>query len=126
MVGNESDTDLGTVTPGRSVVDAATDLRAHGVVRRAWLGVRAVDLDPVASAVMELPGGARITRISPGSPAEAAGLDVDDVVVAVDRTEIDDASDLVLALRRHRPGESITVHYRRGASTVTCEAVLAG
>lgn len=126
VVGNESDTDLGTVTPGDAVVDAAADLRAHGVVRRAWLGVRAIDLDPVASAVMELPGGARITRISPGSPAEQAGLAVDDVVVAVDRTEIDDASDLVLALRRHRPGESITVHYRRGASTETCEAVLAG
>lgn len=126
VVGNETGSDLGTVTPGEVVVEAAADLRAHGVVRRAWLGVRTVDLDPLASSVLEVPGGARITRISPGSPAEAAGLAVDDVVVAVDRTAIADASDLVLALRDRRPGEAVTVHYRRGPSTATCEAVLAG
>ncbi len=126
VVGNEADTDLGAVTPGTAVVDAAADLRAHGVVRRAWLGVRAVDLDPVAASLLDLPGGALVTRVSPGSPAEAAGLAVDDVVVAVDRTAIADASDLVLALRGHRPGTAITVHYRRGSSSATCEAVLAG
>jgi putative serine protease PepD len=126
VVGNETETDLGTATPGAAVVDAAADLRSHGVVRRAWLGVRAIDLDPVAATLMAVGGGARITRISPGSPAAAAGLAVDDVVVAVDRTDIEDASDLVLALRGHRPGEAITVHYRRGSSAATCEAVLAG
>ncbi len=41
-------------------------------------------------------------------------------------TEVADASDLVLALRGHEPGERITVHYRRGADTATCTAVLAG
>ena len=126
VVGNASDTDLAAVTPGAAVLDAAADLRAHGVVRRAWLGVRAVDLDPAAASQLELPGGARITRVSPGSPAEEAGLAVDDVVVAVGGTEIDDASDLVLVLRRHEPGEAITVRYRRGAATAACEATLAG
>ena len=38
--------------------------------------------------------------VSPGSPAEEAGLAIDDVVVAVGGTEIDDASDLVLLALR--------------------------
>ena len=116
----------GAATPAEALVEVATDLRDHGVVRRAWLGVRAVDLDPAAATVLAVAGGARITRVSPDSPAADAGLEVDDVVVAVGDLEVDDASDLVVALRAHEPGDQVSVQYRRGATSASCTAVLAG
>ncbi|MBX3284165.1 MAG: serine protease [Actinobacteria bacterium] len=126
VVGNAAETGLGAATPAEALVEVATDLRDHGVVRRAWLGVRAVDLDPAAATVLAVAGGARITRVSPDSPAADAGLEVDDVVVAVGDLEVDDASDLVVALRAHEPGDQVSVQYRRGATSASCTAVLAG
>src|SRR5690606_21548930 len=81
-------TDAGLVAAvdGATVVHVAAELRDHGEVRRAWLGVQATDVT----------GGARITEVSWASPAAVGGVHVGDVVTAVDDRPVADASDLVL------------------------------
>lgn len=109
---NTSTRNLGAVSPAETVSSVVTDLRDHGKVQRAWLGVRAVDLDPTRATLLGVDGGARLTEITPDSPAEAAGLESGDVIVAVDDEPIADASDLVNALAAQEPGvkTSVTVH----------------
>lgn len=126
VVGNADDERLAAVTPGPAVLQAATELRERGTVRRAWLGVRAVDLDPALATLLGTRGGALLTRVDAASPADRAGLRPDDIVVAVDGSAVIDASDLVVTLRSRRPGQHTTLSVRRGPLEVEVTATLGG
>jgi putative serine protease PepD len=125
-LGTATDRLLGVATPAAHSLQSIDDLRRFGKVDRAWLGVQAIDLDPGAATMLEVPGGARLTAISPGSPAEAAGLAVGDVVTDIGRTPVDDASDLVLALRDLDPGDHVWVTIQRAGKRDEVRVTLAG
>ncbi len=118
--------DLAVVVPAADAVDAALGLRDDGQVRRAWLGVRAVDLSPPAAKLMTVKGGALLTMVQAGSPAAAAGLRKGDVITAIDDEAIGDASDLVVALRRWKPGERVEVVWHRGSDQGRTAVTLGG
>jgi hypothetical protein len=69
--------------------------------------------------------GFRITGASPGSPAEKAGMQTDDIIVRFGDTEIKNIYDYMTALSRHSPGESVPVVVRRadGEKTLTVDLV---
>lgn len=118
--------DLAVVVPADDAIAAARGLRDDGAVRRAWLGVRAIDLTPSAAALIEVDGGAQLTSVQAGSPASAAGLRKGDVIVGVDDDPVRDASDLVVALRRWKPGEDVVVQWRRGTEAGETTVTLGG
>ncbi|MFN8018160.1 MAG: S1C family serine protease, partial [Acidimicrobiales bacterium] len=117
---------LAVVAPADTAMAAARDLRGDGAVRRAWLGVRAVDLSPAQARLLDVAGGARLTQVTPGSPAATAGLRPDDVITEVDGHATLDASALVTALRRWQPGERVEVTWRRGTESLTATCTLGG
>jgi S1-C subfamily serine protease len=57
--------------------------------------------------------GALITEVVPGTPAEAAGLEADDIIIAVDRTPIDSSHLLQDVIRQHEPGDRVTIRFWR-------------
>jgi putative serine protease PepD len=59
--------------------------------------------------------------VSPGGPAAKAGLKDGDIIVAVDGEKVTTADELIVAIRRHAPGDTLTLTYLRGGgrSTVT-------
>lgn len=125
VVGNATEgTGLAAVIAGPTLVDVVRDLRDRGEVERAWLGVRATDLDHTLAGMLQVPGGTRLTEVSPDSPAERAGLQEGDVVTAVAGEPLDDASALVLALRSHRPGDTVVIEARRGDQDLRLTATL--
>jgi S1-C subfamily serine protease len=63
--------------------------------------------------------------VKPGSPAEAAGLSVGDVIVAIDGVAVPTMSALVARLRETDPGDEVSLSVRRGDQTVTMAATLA-
>jgi hypothetical protein len=58
-------------------------------------------------------GGYRLGGVTPGSPAEAAGLREGDVIVRIDATAIAGLRDLSEALKGKQPGERVQVVYVR-------------
>jgi putative serine protease PepD len=48
-----------------------------------------------------------------GGPAERAGLRPGDVITAIDGKEVADSADLIVAIRSHRPGETVTLTVKR-------------
>ena len=79
--------------------------------RKAWLGVASQPLTPKLSAKLGITaeGGARITRIYPGTQAEAAGLKVGDVILAIDGVTVparraEDTDVLARQIRQYRSG----------------------
>lgn len=118
--------DLAVVVPADDALAAARGLRDEGEVRRAWLGVRAIDLGADAADLMQVHGGAQLTMVQAGSPATSAGLRKGDVITAVDDQPIGDASDLVVALRHHQPGQEVTIHWQRGKESGQTDVTLGG
>jgi len=111
-------------TPVEYAKAVADELILTGRVAHPWLGVESSDLsDKEMNALGH--GGARIERVTPGSPAESAGLAAGDIVVGVDDAPVDSSSDLVVALRRHRPSESVGVTYLRSGEAGVALATLA-
>jgi|DewCreStandDraft_1066081.scaffolds.fasta_scaffold00827_37 S1-C subfamily serine protease len=57
--------------------------------------------------------GALITSVAEGSPAEAAGLQVGDRILAVDGTTVDATNTLATLLSAHKPGDTVTLRVAR-------------
>ena len=57
-------------------------------------------------------------------PAANAGMKSGDVIVAVDGEKVTTADELIVAIRRHVPGQRLTVTYHRGSQTRTVTLVL--
>jgi putative serine protease PepD len=57
--------------------------------------------------------GAEINNVQPGSPAADAGLRSGDVITKVGDATVDDAADLIRAVRSHEPGDEVTITYTR-------------
>ena len=67
--------------------------------------------------------GATITEVLPDTPAARAGLQKDDLIVAVDDQPVGDGIALIVAIRTHLPGDEVEMSVVRGGeeSTVTVE-----
>ncbi len=72
--------------------------------------------------------GAKIANtanaILPGGPAANAGLQKGDILLAIDGHDISVADDLVVAIRAHSIGDTVTLKYRRGSVTKTVQITL--
>ncbi len=95
--------------------DVMSDLVKHGRVRRAVIGVqiRQVNEDDAAVAGLKEIRGAIVGDFNEGSPARRAGLEVNDVIIAIDGQPVDKVSTLQRLVRSHEPGETVTVDVMR-------------
>jgi putative serine protease PepD len=66
-----------------------------------------------ANVDMQFEGGARVSTVNPGSPAQRAGLRQGDVVTEIDGQTVTSAEALIVAIRTHRPGEKVQLSYER-------------
>jgi putative serine protease PepD len=110
--GNEG---VGFAIPSNTVHSIASQLISSGKVEHAYLGV---SIDATAST-------ARIAEIRPSTPAAGAGLKAGDVVVDVDGKTISSGDDLTRVIDAHKPGDKISVTYKRGGSEHTVSLTLA-
>jgi hypothetical protein len=69
--------------------------------------------------------GVRFSGVSPGSPAEQAGVRKDDVLVRFAGKEIRNIYDYTYALGERKPGERVTLVVKRDGTEVSLELVLA-
>jgi len=58
-------------------------------------------------------------------PAERAGLHPGDVVIALNGTRVADSAELIVAIRSHRPGETVTLTVSRGGKQSQIRVTLA-
>jgi S1-C subfamily serine protease len=68
--------------------------------------------------------GAQILNVRQGGPADRAGVLEGDVVTRVDDRPIASADELTVAIREHRPGETVTLGVVRGGRPLSLQAQL--
>jgi S1-C subfamily serine protease len=125
---------IGFAMPADMVARVVPQLIQYGREVRPVLGVELAE-----DALMRRIGldGALILNVSPGSPAEKAGLVgtrrdtrtgrivLGDVIVAFDGEPIHKASDVYLALEKHKQGDRVQLSVKRDGETRKVEIVLA-
>jgi S1-C subfamily serine protease len=108
----------GVVIPASIAWAAAAQLQTTGTPRRGYIGVavQAVDLPPAQRAE----GRERallVVGVSDSSPAASAGINVGDLIVAVDGKAVSSSDELLDHLSSRKAGETIAVSTVRGGVT---------
>ena len=115
------------VIPSAIVSDEASQVQRDGGSRQGFLGISslAVALPERQRAGRSQTAGLLISQVAPGSPADAAGLLVGDLVVAFDGQPIQDAEDLLTRLRGNRIGNAVPLSVVRGTTPVDVSVTVA-
>lgn len=112
-------------------IDAAMDiyeqLKTNGEVARAYLGIYPQDIDRNLAEAYNLarPQGALLTRVSPDSPAQKAGLKPGDIILQYNDAQIMRASDLLNLLNRAKPNDAFHVQIQRDGKRMIARGTLA-
>ena len=107
----------------RTVVESARNGRA---LVRAWGGLAGQDLtSELAEGLrLERPGGVVISDVYEGGPADRAGIDAGDVIVAVDDQPVNDLRSLRYRIATGALGDSLDVEVLRKGELLSAELPL--
>lgn len=117
---------IGFAVPTAIASSIMNQILDYGEVRRGLLGVSISGIDAeIAEALnASVKSGALITEIVPGSAAEDSGLQVDDIIVAVNNDKITDASELRNTIGLMESGSAVNIEYIRDGKSRRTTAVL--
>lgn len=107
---------LGFAIPVNSAKRIAEELIATGASTTPAIGV---SLDTTYRD-----RGAKVREVTPGGPSETAGIKVGDVITSIGDRLINDATELVVAVRSYAPGDQIKVVFERGGKDSTVDVTL--
>lgn len=107
---------LGFAIPINTAKRIAEELIATGTSKTPIIGV---NLDT------GFPGpGAKVLEVTPNGPSDDAGLQKGDIITNLAGRLIHDATELVVAIRTHAPGDKVDVKINRGGGSVSATVTL--
>ncbi len=109
-----------------TVIPVVYSLITRGYDSSGFLGVSTLTVNPVVQSQygLSVDSGALIVQLAAGGPAEAAGLQTDDVITGLDGAPIPGSHLLSEALRRHSAGDTVAVTYVRGQAAQSASVTL--
>jgi S1-C subfamily serine protease len=136
--GNAPTENIGFAIAVDSVKPRLTQLRQGGtggtgnttpVVPSANAAYIGVTVGPVTPALQQQDNltpssGALVLSVQPGSPAESAALQVNDVIVSFNGTAVQSPSDLTAAIHPLKPGDRVSLGVYRGSNRMTVPVTL--
>jgi putative serine protease PepD len=111
--GGSGNVGIGFAVPSNTVRQVLPGLEQGRAVSHAWLGV---EISPVLTGNPSATG-AQISGVTAGGPAEAAGLQVGDVVTEIDGKAIADPTALSSVINGKGPGDHIELTVKRQGQT---------
>lgn len=106
------------------------DLKEYGTVQRAVLGVMITDVsvmkerEPDKAKDIKVNEGVYVAEFADMSPAKQAGIEVGDIITAINNVNVKTVSALQDQVNRYRPGDKIKVEVMRGNRTRTFDVTL--
>jgi Do/DeqQ family serine protease len=118
---------IGFAIPANMVRRITSQLIDRGRVTRGWIGVAMQPLTPELAQALGLPDthGAVVARVYPGSPAAAAGLQQNDVIITFETTLVDDYHHLQRLSADAEVGKAVTVGVVRSRERRTVQLTIA-
>jgi serine protease Do/serine protease DegQ len=117
---------IGFAIPMNMVHKIMTQLIEHGEIRRGRLGVYIQDLTPDLAKAFKIQQhkGAVVSRVSPGSSAEKAGVHEGDIIITLNNKEIKSASNLRNSVGLMPIGKEVELGVLRDGKKMTINAVI--
>ena len=100
------------------------ELQTKGYISSAYLGIMGMDVDPDAVKNYGIPSGAYVDSVEANSPAEQAGVQAKDIIIALGGQKISSFSDLARVLRSFSPEDETTVTVYRSGKELTLPITL--
>ena len=124
--GSGGNVGIGFAVPSEIAQSIMRQILDFGEVRRGLLGVTIQTMDSESAEALgtDVDRGALITGIEPGSAAEDAGLQVDDIITGVNGKRIDSNRELANAIGLRGSGEDVSIDYVRNGRERTVTAQL--
>ena len=117
---------IGFAVPAALAKPVVDQLRQFGETRRGWLGVRIQQVTGELADALELdePKGALVASLTPGGPAEDAGLEPGDVILSFDGRPVPEMRDLPRMVAETPVGKAVRVVVARDGKTQTLRVTL--
>lgn len=121
-----SSSGVGFAIPVDYAMKIAEQIIAGQTPSHAQLGVSLTTVNSSVAARYNLPvsEGAYVTRVTSNSGASEAGITEGDIITKVGDSKVTSASDLIIAVRSHNPGDMVSVTFNRSGSEQTVDVVL--
>ena len=113
---------IGFVIPINEVRATVDELIATGKITRPGLGITGQEVSGYYNYV---PSGIMVVTVTDDSPAQNAGIQVQDIITGIDGKEVTSFSELRAALYSHKIGDTITVSIYRNGQTMDVSVTLA-
>ncbi|HYJ13373.1 MAG TPA: trypsin-like peptidase domain-containing protein [Thermomicrobiales bacterium] len=112
--------------PSNLVATISQQLIQDGQITAPYLGItnQPITEGEFAANNLEYPGGVLITDIGEGTPAEDAGLQVDDVILKINGEQITVERGLAAIMLDYQPGDEITVTVLRDGREMDIQLIL--
>lgn len=112
---SQSGQNIGFAIPINVVKDSLDNFNSTGQFNRPYLGITYTMIDQRTAILNNVPQGAYIRDVTQGSPADGAGIQVDDIIVKIDGQQLDSNNNLADTIAKKKVGNTITVTiYRDG------------
>ena len=109
---------IGFDIPADVVASVSRQLISHGKVTRGYIGASVQDVTAdIADSLGVARAGALVADVSPGGPAEAAGIRPGDLILKVDGRPVSGAADLTRQVGGFHSGDTIHLQLRRDGQT---------
>jgi serine protease Do len=117
---------IGFAVPSNLCRWVMDSLVQNGRVDRGFLGVMIQNMTPDLATAFKLDraSGALVGDVSPGSPADKAGLKSGDVITQVNGQPVEDASQLKLRVAQTTPGSKVQIAVNRNGESKTFDVTL--
>ncbi|MEP0519740.1 MAG: DegQ family serine endoprotease [Hyphomicrobiales bacterium] len=117
---------IGFSVPSNLAQTVIDQLQEFGETRRGWLGVRIQQVtDDIAESLdMDDPRGALVAGVTPGGPAEDAGIKPGDIVLTFDGKEVSTMRELPRIVADTAVGKAVSVIVLRDGEEVEVKVTL--
>ncbi len=121
-----SSSGVGFAIPVNYAINIANQIIAGETPAHPYLGVSVSTVTATTASQygLTVSEGALINAVTEGTPAEEAGLEAGDVVTAVDDDEVTSADSLIILLREHEIGETVTLTVVRDGEELSIDVTL--
>ena len=125
--GSEGNQGIGFAVPVSVARNVMDQIIHNGKVTRAYLGVMAQEVTPAIAQAFHEPEvrGALVGDVTPNSPAQKAGVEKGDIILAVNNTAVNSSAELRMHISLMAPGTTVNVKVFRNGADRTLPVTLA-
>lgn len=115
---------IGFAVPAGTVKSILDNYLRNGKIIRPFLGVGTRIITKDSATLNDIPEGALVQSVSPGSAAEKAGLKKNDIITGLGGKKVGEESSLAKAISSFKVGDTVSIKLWRAGETLTVTAVL--